>query len=472
MLKLCIMNFLFNSNTILKNTPSSSPDLLTNKEFFQNTIAIAWPATLEAFLMSLVTFIDTMMVGSLGSFAIAAVGLTNQPKFICLATFFAINMAVGAIVARRKGQGRQDKANQTLLQSIVLVIILGAIISTLALTFVEPIVLFAGSQPDTHDESVVYFRIITAGLIFQALTMVINACQRGVGNTKISMKSNLTMSLVNVILNFLLINGNLGFPALGVKGAAIATLVGFFVGFLMSFFSILKPKGYLYLFSKTNTRKFQKEVYVSIYKVGIGSFIEQIFIRVGFLLYALVVANLGTDAFAAHQIGMTIITISFSIGDGLSAASISLVGQSLGQKRPDYAKVYGAFCQHIGLFFSIIIAIVYTFFGELIFRLFAQESEVLIYSDSIMKLIGVIVILQVAQVILSGCLRGAGDTKYTAMVSLISIAVLRPLSGWLFVTPLGLGLIGAWLSLLLDQSVRFVLTYIRFKNGKWQKIDF
>ena len=445
---------------------------LTKKEFLKNTITIAWPATLEAFLMSLVTFVDIMMVGSLGSYAIAAVGLTNQPKFICLATFFAINIAVSAVVARRKGQGNKESANQTLLQSVFLVIILGAIISAIALIFADQILVFAGSQSDTHHDSVIYFRIITAGLIFQALTMVINACQRGVGNTKISLRSNLAMSLVNLCFNYLLINGNFGFPALGVKGAAIATLLGFCVGFVMSLCSVLKPKGYLYLFAKTNTMKLQREVYFSIYKVGIGSFVEQIFLRIGFLLYALVVANLGTDAFAAHQIGMTIITISFSVGDGLSAASISLVGQSLGQRRVDYAKKYGSYCQYIGFCFSLIIAFVYGFFGESIYMLFANEQAVLIYASNIMKLIAIIVVLQIAQVILSGCLRGAGDTKFIAFVSLISVALIRPVTGWLFVNPLRLGLLGAWYSLLIDQIIRFVLTFFRFRSGKWQNIDF
>ncbi len=462
--------FLFNAISILKNDVLDK-EIPSNKELFANTVRIAWPAALESFLMALTVFVDTIMVGSLGSYAIAAIGLTNQPKFICLAIFIALGTAISAVTARRKGEEKQDEANQVLLQSIFVIVILGVCITTLALIFSEQILLFAGSQADTHEESVGYFRIIIAGLLFQALTMGINAAQRGVGKTKISMRANVSMSLVNVAFNYLLIGGNFGFPALGVKGAAIATLLGFFTGFVVSLTSVLRKKEYLYLLCKSNTLKFKAPIYRSLYKVGSGTFVEQAFLRIGFLLTALVIANLGTTAFAAHQIGMTIITISFSIGDGLSVASVSLVGQSLGQKRTELARVYGAFCQQIGFLFSLIIAIVYIIFGEHIYSLFATDQVILDYGNIIMKLVAFIVMLQIAQLIFGGCLRGAGDTRYTAFVSLVSVAFIRPFSSWLFVYPLGMGLIGAWVGLLLDQIVRFNLTRHRFKGGKWQNIN-
>ena len=208
-----------------------------------------------------------------------------------------------------------------------------------------------------------------------------------------------------------------------------------------------------------------------MYKVASGAFIEQVFLRIGFFLYAVIVAHLGTDAFAAHQIGMNIIGISFAVGDGLGAAGITLVGQNLGRGRSDLAKIYGIFCQRIGLICSLCIALCYAVSGSAVYRLFSSAPVILDYGSVIMKIIALIVILQVAQVIYGGCLRGAGDTRYTAMVSLISVAIIRPFSGWLFVYPLGFGLIGAWLGLTLDQFMRFMLTRLRFESGKWQKIE-
>ena len=164
---------------------------------------------------------------------------------------------------------------------------------------------------------------------------------------------------------------------------------------------------------------------------------------------------------------MNIMSISFSFGDGLSVAAVSLVGQSLGQKRPDLAKIYGGICQRMGVCFSVILCVVYVTCGDPIFRLFSDDTEILGYGSLIMRMIAVIVFMQITQVVYSGCLRGGGDTRFTALVSLISVAIFRPLSGWLFCYPLNMGLIGAWIGLAVDQFIRLAMTYFRFKSGKW-----
>ena len=195
--------------------------------------------------------------------------------------------------------------------------------------------------------------------------MVINAAQRGVGNTKIAMRTNIVSNLVNIVFNYLLIGGHLGFPALGVNGAAIATVLGTIVASGMAICSVLNPDNFLYLFYSKKALRFDRKTLGSIANIGSATLAEQLFLRFGFLLYTMVVARLGTNAFAAHQIGMNIITISFAFGDGLSVASVSLVGQSLGEKRPDLAKVYGGFCQRLGFICSAAVAFVYvTFFAS------------------------------------------------------------------------------------------------------------
>ena len=248
-------------------------------------------------------------------------------------------------------------------------------------------------------------------------------------------------------------------------------VIGFTAGFILALHSVLKPDSFLYVWLRNTKPCFNRGIFAAMYKVASGAFIEQVFLRIGFFLYAVIVAHLGTDAFAAHQIGMNIIGISFAVGDGLGAAGITLVGQNLGRGRSDLAKIYGIFCQRIGLICSLCIALCYAVSGSAVYRSFSSAPVILNYGSVIMKLIALIVILQVAQVIYGGCLRGAGDTRYTAMVSLISVAIIRPFSGWLFVYPLGMGLIGAWLGLTLDQFMRFMLTRLRFKSGKWQKIE-
>ena len=460
---------LFNAQRILKDTPAHG-EVPDNTALLRRAFRVAWPSTLESFLVALVSVVDTIMVSSLGASAIAAIGLTNQPKFICLALFLSMNVAVSAIVARRKGEGDREGANRVLRQAIILTVLFAAVGTAAALLLAEPALRLAGTNEDTHGLATGYFRIIVGCQIFNVLNMVINAAQRGVGTTKSAMRTNITSNLVNIVCNYLLIGGHFGFPALGVNGAAIATVIGTVVACGMALRSVTHPDSFLYLFHGSEKRGFDPNTLRSIANIGSSTLAEQLFLRFGFLMYTMVVARLGTIAFAAHQIGMNIITISFAFGDGLSVASVALVGQSLGEQRPDLAKIYGGFCQRLGLLCSALLAVIYTIFGRYVFRLFSDDPEILDYGIIIMDFIAVIVFLQVAQVIYSGCLRGGGDTKFVALVSLVSVACIRPLSVWLFVYPLNLGLVGAWMGLLLDQSVRLLLTRWRFRSDKWLAI--
>ena len=441
-------------------------ELPSQREVLLRTFWVAWPSILESFLISLVGLIDTIMVGGLGSYAIAAVGLTTQPKFIALAMFLSLNVAVSTIVARRKGEEDQDSANRTLMQALLLTGILTVLVTVICVALADPIIRFAGSQPDTHAAEVSYFRIIMGGMVFNTVSMVMNAAQRGAGNTRVAMRANLVSNGVNILLNYLLIGGNLGFPKLGVSGAAIATVTGSVFACGLSILSAAHRDGFI-SFRHAPRLRFDKKTMSAIANIGSSTLAEQIFLRIGFLTYAILVARLGTIAFAAHQIGMNFMSISFSFGDGLSVASITLVGQSLGAGRKDMAKVYGSVCQRSGLLFACALSVIFLSCSRLIFRLFSNDEQILQYGTMIMAMMTVIVFLQISQVVFSGCLRGAGDTRYTALVSLISVAIIRPGGGWLFCYPLRLGLFGAWLGLAVDQFMRFILTWLRFRQGKW-----
>lgn len=459
---------LFDPARVLKNEPAAG-EIPPVRSLLKDTISVAWPSIVESFLIALVGFIDTIMVGALGSYAIAAVGLTQQPKFIGLCFFMAMSTAISAIVARRRGEDNRESAVRILRMCLGITVALTAVISAACIAFADPIIRFAGSAEDTHEAAVEYFRIIMGGIVFTTVSMIINAAQRGAGNTKLAMRTNIVSNLVNVVFNYLLIGGNLGFPALGTRGAAIATVIGSIFGCGMSVFSLFSKQSFVYirgikgwLASKFDAR--------SLLNVGSSAFIEQIFLRIGFLLFAITVANLGTTPYAAHQIGMNMMSLTFSLGDGLSVASVALIGRSLGQKRRDLAKLYASMCQRLGLLCAFIMSMVFLFFGRQLFSLFSKEPEILDLGEMIMRVLCVVIYLQITQVVFFGCLRGAGDTKYTAFASLISVAIIRPGLSWLLCYPCGLGLLGVWMGLFGDQLMRFILGFIRIRQGNWLKI--
>ena len=439
------------------------------RQIVKDALSVAWPSVLESFFVNLAGVVDTIMVGSLGSYAIAAVGLTTQPKFLGLAVFISLNVAVSAIVARRKGAGDRESANRVVRMLLLFTLILTALISVVFVIFAGPIVSLVGSQPDTHEYAVEYLRIIMGGSVFSTVSLVLNAAQRGAGNTRIAMVTNVISNLVNVIFNDLLIGGNFGFPALGVRGAAIATVIGTVCACTLSIVSVLHKDGFIYLRAVKGWIADKLSI-KSILNVGSSAFVEQICLRIGFLLFSMTVARLGTTQLAAHQIGMNMMSMSFSFGDGFSVAAVTLIGQSLGRKRPDMAKIYGNVCQKTGLICAFVISSFYFLFGKDIFALFSQEQIILDYGEMIMRILSVILFVQIEQVVLFGCLRGAGDTKFTAFVSLISVTCIRPGMSWLLCYPVGLGLMGAWLGTACDQVVRFVMTFVRFRKGNWTKL--
>ena len=443
--------------------------LPTTREVYKNSFNMSWPCAFEAVLVSLVGSIDIMMVGGLGAEAIAAVGLTNQPKFVLLAMIFSLNVGVTAIVARRKGAEDFKGANSCLKQSIILSFIISLIMAISGYIFANEIMLFAGAGEDVINDSVAYYKILMVSIVFTSLSLTINAAQRGVGNTKISMRTNVVANIVNLIFNYFLINGIWIFPRLEVRGAAIATTLGSIVGFLMSVFSVYYNTRILDLRGKGNW-KFDKATMKAFLSISGSSVVEQVFMRIGFFSFAIIVAALGTIAFATHQICMNVINLSFCFGDGLSAAAASLVGQNLGAKRPDKAKIYGKTGQRMAFIVSTFLFFVFILARKQIIMLFNSEEHIVSLGGMIMIIIAFTTHAQTSQTVYNGCLRGAGDTKFVALISFISIALIRPGLAWILCFPANLGLKGAWIALFADQTMRYILGKKRFDSGKWTKI--
>lgn len=441
------------------------------KGITKEAVRMAWPAVCESFFIALAGMVDSLMVSSMGASAVAAVGLTTQPKFMGLALFFAMNVSVSALVARRRGEKNQRSANQILLVAILFVIVATVVISSACVMWANEIINFCGSAPETHEPAVIYYRIIMGCMIFNVLSMVINAAQRGSGNTMIAMRTNIVSNVVNIIANYLLIQGHLGFPALGIAGAAIATVFGTVIACIMSFASLFRRDGFvsIYYIMEQQIRPALEPV-ISIIKLGFSVFIEQILMRVGFMSTAMMAAKIGTNALAAHQVGMNILGLTFSFGDGMQVAAVALIGRSLGEGSPDKAKAYGKTCRMIGLGISCVLAVVYFFGGEWLYHLFFAEQEIVDIGVMIIRIMIIIVLFQVSQVIYMGCLRGAGDTTYTAIASTISVTIIRTSASYFFGFVMGLGMAGIWMGILADQISRFLFASIRFKQGKWTKI--
>jgi len=449
-------------------------DIPASRKAYDTSLRIALPSVVEMVSMAFIQMMSIAMVGELGHEAVAAVGLVGQPRMIFMSLFFALNVGCTAVVARRKGAGEQAQARLCLRQALMVGFVISIVMAALAVSLASPMMRLAGAQYDTIDMATSYFRITSMGLTLNALTMTISAAQRGIGNTRVTMVVNIAANIVNVLFHYLLIHGRLFFPAMGVEGAAIAILISSAVGLVLALYSVFKPGTYLRLSIKDSWRP-DIPMLKSIANVGGNSIFEQLCLRIGFFAYARIVANLGTMEFAAHQIAMQLMNLSFTFADGIAVATTALVGQNLGSKRPDLSIMYGKIGQRLAFIVSVMLCTA-VIFGRWWFPTlfldpdYGYNYQVIATAASLLLITVAILPLQTSQLVMAGSLRGSGDTKYVAFTMLLSVAIVRPLSALLLVFGLGMGIQGAWYAIIADQILRMGLLYHRFSSGKWTKI--
>ena len=187
------------------------------------------------------------------------------------------------------------------------------------------------------------------------------------------------------------------------------------------------------------------------------------------IIFAKTVATLGTTAYATHQVCMNIQALSFMTGQAFAVSATTLMGQSLGKRRPDMAQAYCSRTRTVGFCFSILLALVFIFFGGNIVGLYNSDPEIIHIGGQIMLFVAFLQPFQSSQFIIAGGLRGAGDTKSTAIYTFITVLLVRPIAAITLVSA-GLGLYGAWAAMALDQIIRSTLVILRYNSGKWKLI--
>ena len=457
----------------VKDHEGNRIDTAELKQLYKKTLNIAWPSTVEGSLISIISSVDTMMVGTLGAASIAAVGLTAQPRMILLICAQALCIGTTALCARRKGANDRAAANSCLHQSLAVVTLLGILMTLIGYFGAEWLMKLGGANEDTLELSISYFRVISLAFLPSCWQLCICAAMRAIGKTRVTMVTNITANIVNVCLNYVLINGKFGFPILGVKGAAIATACGTLVASLICIGVVLKKDGYYHL----ALPKFDRTTLSGLTKVGSSSMIEAVCLRAGFLILARLIAGIGTNAFAAYQIVSQVTSLSFTLGDGVATAGTALVGQSLGAKRKDLAMAHAGVAYRIGIMVSIGLMTVIFVFSRQIALLFTTDETIIRGVTASLYVVILAMQPQNGRIILSGALRGAGDVKFVAACALLSVTLLRPAFTYLFCYPVEamlpgrqIAVMAPWIAFFIDSIVRDRLMSHRIKQGKWLEI--
>ena len=432
---------------------------------------IAWPAAIEALLVGIVDLVDMGMVSSLGLAAVSAIGITSQPKRILLMFTLALNVGATALVSRRIGEKDQKGANHCLHQFLWVSVLLAFGLYTAGIILARPLMLLAGANEETLSDAVAYFRILCLGQIPQAAGLTINACLRAEGKTRVTLLTNTTANVVNLLFNYLLIFGKWGFPRMEVTGAAIATSLGSGAAFLISLWSVRTGnRGILHLDLPQEKLRFDVPLLRGAWSVTFSAFHEQFFQRLGLFVFTRVAASLGTVEFAMYQFIMNLANLQGYTYEGFAAAATALTGQSLGMKEPERAERAGRYAVWMGYGSALIMMAVMVLFRHPILGLFSQEDYVIQQGGFLLLFVAASCIPCAGSSVYAGILRGAGDTKAVARMTLWIVAVLRPFLAWLMCYPMRFYQTGVWTAFMLAQILRWILLYLQWRKGNWKMI--
>lgn len=429
-------------------------------------LKISLPAAMEGVFMILLSNVDLIMVGVLGASAIAAVSIFTQPRMMLLTVARSLAAAVTLLTAEYFGAGRKMRAGKVLRQSLFLGAIVMLIFHIAFFAYLPELLIWMGAEEYYLQLALDYAWIALTAVYMTSLTAILQAIQLGFGETAVVLKTNLQGNVINVIVNALLIFGLGPFPEMGVRGAAIGTLVGTlytfgFASWQLKQAGIMLPGGFI------PTRLYFRE-FIPIF----GSiFSEQGFERIGMVIYTRMVAELGMIPYAIHAICMNFCDFYYCFAGGLGKGSTVIAGHAKGRKDMVEWKTLLAVSIKWSAIFSMVSFVLTACFREEIFSLYTSDASLLPLGSLVMFIVAMVSFPEAQQMVCAGILRGSGKSAHVAIYSFVSITVLRPIITAFFLYYLEMGLVGAWIALALDQSTRAIcasfLLWRLQKTEKW-----
>lgn len=430
---------------------------------------LAWPAILQLTFQTMVSMITMIMVGNINPEGLAAVGLAQRVILVLLGVLSALTVGTTALVAQYIGAGNRQKAEKVAAQSTILGVGAAAVLASMIAVWAEEIIrLMMVTKPDPEVIRLggIYLRLVSLSFIITMPMLVINGALQGAGDTKTPMRLVIALNLVALVFSYLLIFGPGFFPALGVVGAAIAEALARSLGGAMALAAVLSGKLRLKI-KLRDLVQWHPDLVREILRIGLPSSGENLVRQLSMVIYTMIVASLGTLSIAANQIAMSVFSLSFMPGSGFGLAATTLVGQSLGEGDEEKAEAYGWRTNLLGSIFMGLLGLAFYVFAKPLAGLYTNSPEV---QDLAAQCIRVIAFAQVpfaAVMIISGGLRGAGDTKYVFYTTVISQCGIRLVLSFAALW-LGFGLVGVWVAMLVDSVTRGWLTARRFKSGRWK----
>lgn len=449
------------------------------KNYLKDTFRVAIPSIIEHIANVIVGFADTIMVAVLGTVATAAVGINSTVTWFLMAFASLFSVGTTVQVAQSIGANNKSRAERAAKNGLASGFISFTVIFIITFILTPFIPKWLGAESEILPDAISYLRIWTLAIIPMSLGRVASSILRGIGNTKVPMVIAFFINILNIIGNFFLIyptrivtlpllniKFNLWGAGLGVTGAAISTSIANALGGIIMVYLLFNGSQVICLSFK-DFFKMEKVLLKHIFDTGAPATGQDLVTNFGQVLYQKLVASLGTIQVAAHHLATTAESLSYMPATGFSVAATTLVGQSLGAGNKKDADNYGKVFFVLSLLAGTLSGIMLFIFPRQLMSLFSSDPAVIEEGISVLKLIAFIQPVFNATIVLTGVLRGAGDTKVPLYAAIGGMWFVRLISAFIFINVLNLGLKGAWLGMLLDLGVRFIIVFYRYAKKDW-----
>lgn len=446
--------------------------IVPKREKVFEVLKIATPCIAEQFLLVFVNMVTVSIIGRLGKDEFVAASMSNQLVNWLQGMYIGLATGSTVVISRIWGQGDRQGTKNAFMQTFFIALALSVFIMSLTIIFqTEILSMFFGKA----DKNVlycagIYFSYSMIGMPATALTSVINAAVRGVGNNRTPFYTTAFLNVLNVSLSFLLINGSasLGIPKMGIAGAGVAIVIARYTSVLFAAFIVWATKSPIL----PNKAAFtvNKKTILRIFKVGLPSSLEQIVFQGGFVVMQTLLIGFGTVFQAGYQIGANLNGILNAPAMGIGVAVTVLISQALSKREFDEAAEIVSVARYIALVGFVFLGIMLFMAAPFITRIYSSDPQVIKVGLAFTRMFGLLVIPLTYFQAMVGILRGSGDVKFVALTSTAALWIMRVFMVWIISKIAKNGYLAVMVGVSSDYIFRALMYHFRVEKGEWKFI--
>ena len=437
--------------------------------------ALAWPTMLEELLQTAVQYIDTAMVGSLGTQATAAVGATSTVNWLVSSTIAALGIGFLSYVSQACGAGDRSKVGRTSAQAVLTVLVCGLFFTGLTLGLSRYVPVWMQVDPEIQSLTARYFFILYTPMLFRTATIIFGTLLRSVGDSKTPMRVGLLVNILNVILNVLLIYPTrtwfgLGIwgAGLGVIGAALASAISFTAGGICISVAlwrhpVITPRG--------NSFRPDFEILKPCLKVALPNALQRFGTSLGYVAFASMINSIGDVATAAHTIANTVESAFYIPGYGMQTAAATLAGNALGARDNRRAGKLAQMIIFVETVLMILSGGLLFVFAPQMMGLFSRDAQVILLGSVVLKMVALSEPFYGVAIIIEGMMHGMGNTMLPFLFSISGMWGIRIVGTFLCTQVFGMGLVSAWACMIAHNLALFTAFLICYLTGRWNPMN-